>query len=184
MLPLLHCLALTGSGGSGAPLKREETYWVMNDDFPTTSSAVAVAPQSDPSPSPVAGGINRGTTGGGGGGGATPADNTSHRKVLSPHLDAGGDLEPWVKAVPGPSSSGLGDCVGGSGTGEGGGGGGGTSSSSDAGGSGGVAGMQQRWGKVLGRRPLVEGLEMSDLEAQLRSPAKVCVYVFRVCWIA
>lgn len=152
----------------------------MNDDASSTCITVPSTPQPDTPAS--SGGIRHATavaTAASSGGTAT--DTAPHRKSLPDTSEVGEQrLKSGGLLGDSGSSAGVGGGVAVVGPGEVA-CGGGVSGADGVGGR--VGGATPRWGKVLGRRPLVERSEMSDLEAQLRSPAKVCRDA-RVYWSA
>lgn len=188
MCPAILYIRAGGTGGT--PLKPQASYWVMNDDAPSTCITVPSTPQPDTPAS--SGGIRHApaaaATSASNGGAA--ADTGPHRKSLpdtsevrEQRLKSGGILAPTAGSGVSGDGGGSAGASGGVtmvGVGEGA-SGGGVGGADGVGGR--IGGATPRWGKVLGRRPLVERSEMSDLEAQLRSPAKVCDGVC-VCWSA
>ena len=157
------------SGGS----KLEETWWVMTEDMPTpTLSGVA-----HPGSSAAVAGVRRGSASMGGGGiggsgaaaagsaGASAQPKGTFSKAQRKMLPEGKEGEGKFRASDGATSktaAGLGDVGYGGGDGAAGGEGTGTSPS---------LGLR---GKRLERRRLYDSPEVSKLEAQMRSPAKVC----------
>lgn len=146
----------------------------MNDELPVPTATAGHAEESTKSAmrnknTPAAAGINM--SAGGTKGARVLSDHTPNREVLADGEDAEQRAKIDHTLAPGSGTPGLGD-----------GGGGGT----ERGGSASVGGdahgsspayAGERFRKISGTRQLAEGAEMSDLEAQLRSPAKVCAAI-------
>lgn len=178
----LNPLVGTNSGG----VKLEERYWVMRDEELEGSLPLVFSDGSASLATPAAGMVTPPASALGGalaaasmtqGGGVSTTDSASSRKKLAEGPDGVGDPRPrnyvGLFGGGGTDASGVGLDAGEAGSvGPAAGGGvhvdGGDRDSSIP-----AVPAGLRIARVLGRRPLLETTQTSDLEAQLRSPAKV-----------